>query len=257
MSDWKSHFKLLHFDLERTPALSTVWAPGKQYIYPDSLIGDSEIITWSAKWDHGKMHQGSLLRDGKRKMLRDIHVLMEQADGITTWNGDGFDFKVLNADFIKAGMMPPAPYKSIDLLRTSRSQFGFMCNKLDYVLKTLGHPGKAPHERQMWLDCMGRRGKVKQRTAYQAMLKYNAVDVEALEWLYPKFRPWIKNHPHLILFVAPDGKPHCDRCGSTRLVSNGYRYMTQAYRRWQCKDCGTWNFEFAPKKSPNQLRAGG
>ena len=254
---WHSHFKLLQFDLERIPALGTFWQPGKQYVSADQFIGESEVITWSAKWDGGELHQGSLLRDGKTKMFREVHALMSEADAITTWNGDGFDFKVLNSDFVRAGMFPPAPYKSIDLLRTARSKFGFMSNKLDNVLKYFGHPGKRPHPREMWLECMGLHGKGAQRRAYKEMLAYNAGDVEALEWLYPKFRPWITNHPHLRLYIAPDGKAHCDRCGSTRLRSNGLRATTTTYRRWQCLDCGTWNFEFAPKKLPGQLRAGG
>lgn len=252
---WKSHFKLLHFDLERIPALGTFWEPGKQYVSPSQLIGESEIITWSAKWDGGKLHQGSLLKEGQKSMLRRIHALMSDADGIVTWNGDGFDFKVLNSDFLRNRMFPPAPYKSIDLLRTARSRFGFMSNKLDNVLKVMGHPGKKPHPREMWLDCMGLSGKRKQREAYRQMLEYNAGDVEALEWLYPKFRPWIKNHPHLTLYIDSDGA-HCDVCGSTRLRSNGLRYTTKVTRRWQCLDCGAWNYEAAPKTKPGQLRNG-
>ena len=253
---WRSHFKLLHFDLERVPALGTFWEPGKQYVSPDQLIGESEIITWSAKWDHGALHQGSLLHQGQKQMLLNIHALMEEADAIITWNGDGFDFKVLNSDFLKHRLRPPAPYKSVDLLRTARSRFGFMSNRLDNVLKVLGHPGKLPHPRSMWLECMGLSGKTKQRAAYAKMLKYNAGDVEALEWLYPQFRPWIKNHPHMNLYIPPDGKPHCDACGSTRVRSNGLRRTMTVYRRWLCLDCGTWNFEPAPKTKPGMLRKG-
>ena len=252
---WRTHFKLLHFDLERAPALGTFWEPGKQYVSPDQLLGDSEVITWSAKWHGGKLHQGSRLRDGENKMLCDIHALMEEADAIVTWNGDGFDFKVLNTDFFRRGMFPPAPYKSIDLLRVARNRFGFMSNKLDNVLKSMGHPGKLPHPRSMWLECMGLAGKTKQRAAYKQMLEYNAGDVTALEWLYPQFRPWIKNHPHMRLYIDSKGEAHCDTCGSTHVQSNGLRYTTTTYRRYQCLDCGAWNFEYAPKTAPGQLRS--
>lgn len=229
--------RILLLDLERSPVIATVWGLRDQNISIDQLIGDSEVLTWAAKWHRApRIMDGSLLRDGKRAMLASVHLLMDEADAIVTWNGNGFDLKVLRKEFLLLGYKPPAPIKSIDLLPVSRRQFYFTSHKMDYVAQQLGIGRKMPHEgHQMWLDCMDRKPE-----AFAKMLKYNRHDVVLLEGIYERFMAWIPNHPSR---AAQAGVVCCPNCGSENFVRNGWAY-TQAlkYPRYVCqaKGCGKY-----------------
>ena len=180
---------------------------------------------------------GDLLRDGKRKMLRNVHDLLDETDAVVTWNGNGFDLKILAKEFLLIGLKPPTPFKSIDLLATSRSKFRFTSNKLDFVAKQLGVPCKIQHRgHEMWLDCMARKP-----AAFKEMLTYNRGDIPPLQGIYERFLPWIPGHPNPGLYNHTDGKC-CPRCGHNKLQSRGYERTTRLiYQRFQCRKCGGWS----------------
>src|SRR5690606_10827209 len=70
------------------------------------------------------------------------------------------------------------------------------------------------------------------------MKKYNEMDIELLEKLYLKLRPWHKTHPNLSVMGDAEA---CPKCQSTNRQYRGYIYTnTTVYRRLQCKDCGGW-----------------
>lgn len=185
---------------------------------------------------------GSVLRDGKKKMLRGIHDLLDEADAVVTWNGDGFDLPILNKEFLLVGLKPPAPYKSVDLLQTSRKRFRFTSNKLAFVAKQLGCTPKQDNRgHELWLDCMNRKP-----SAFREMLEYNRGDVVTLAEIYERFIPWIKGHPNHALYseVVDDQCPHC---GSTKLQARGYaRTARLIYQRVQCNGCGAWSRKTKP-----------
>jgi uncharacterized protein YprB with RNaseH-like and TPR domain len=190
-----------------------------------------------AKWgDERDCIAGSLMRDGKRKMLAAMHALLDEADAVVSWNGNGFDLKVLNKEFLVHGFQPPAPYKSIDLLATARKQFRFTSNKLDYVSDQLGLGRKLKHRgHQLWLDCMARK-----REAFDEMLRYNKRDVLLLERVYKRMRPWVKYHPNHSLV---GNKACCPNCGGTKIQQRGQSITAAGvYLRFQCQapKCGKW-----------------
>jgi hypothetical protein len=181
---------------------------------------------------------GDLLRDGKRKMLRGVHDLLDETDAVVTWNGNGFDLKILAKEFLLIGLKPPTPFKSIDLLATSRSKFRFTSNKLDFVAKQLGVPCKIQNRgHEMWLDCMARKP-----AAFKEMRTYNRGDIPPLQGIYERFLPWIPGHPHHALYDG--GKLCCPRCSNDDprgFQSRGHeRTGTLVYKRFQCKKCGGW-----------------
>lgn len=229
--------RILHLDIEMAPSLATVWGLFNQNISIDQLIGDSEVLTWVAKWDgEPGVLTGSLVADGRKRMLKRIHRLIDEADAVVTWNGNGFDLKVLNKDFLLLGLSPPAPAKSIDLLQTSRTRFRFTSNKMDYVARKLGLKGKKKHRgHQLWLDCMNRK-----KSAFAEMMAYNKQDVVILEGIYKRFKPWITNHPHPALYTK-DEAPVCRICGSSAMTKRGKAPTTVGlYQRYQC-ECGAWS----------------
>lgn len=199
-------------------------------------MGNSEVLCWAAKW-HGEdvAYWSSTNLTSKKKMLKEMYDMLEEADAVVTYNGNGFDLKILNKEFALQGWAPPAPYKSIDLLRTVRKQFRFTSNKLDHLAERFGLGRKAQHNgHQMWLDCMAG-----DQEAWDIMEEYNLQDVWLLEALYDRILPWIHNHPTQ---GAYDESLCCSNCGSKNFQWRGWRRTkTRKYRRAQCKDCGTWN----------------
>lgn len=169
---------------------------------------------------------------GTKTMLRRIHRLLAQADTVVTFNGMRFDLPVLNKEFLKHGLNPPAPYKQIDLYRVVRQSFKFESNKLDSLTNVLGLGRKVKHKGfKLWVDCMN-----DDAVAWTKMERYNKQDVLLLEKLYHRVRPWIRQHPQM----TEDGLC-CPKCGSTWANRRGVQLaVTRAYQRYQCKRCGGW-----------------
>ena len=65
---------------------------------------------------------------GKKKMLKEIHAMLDEADVVVTFNGDKFDLKILNQEFLMAGLGPASPYKSVDLYKVVKRKFRFTSN---------------------------------------------------------------------------------------------------------------------------------
>lgn len=227
--------RTLFLDIEISPTLATVWGLFRQNIAINQITGNSETLTWCAKWGGEKeILDGSLMRDGKKRMLRRIHKLLSEADAVVTWNGNSFDLKVLNKEFLLQGFHAPAPFKSVDLLGVARKRFRFTSNKLDYVAQQLGLGSKVKHRgHDLWLECMARK-----REAFDEMLVYNRQDVVLLERIHDRMGSWVIGMPnHSIL--SGHVCPHCE---SERLQRRGYQATaTKRYARFACRDCGKWS----------------
>lgn len=227
--------KILLLDIETAPNLAYVWGTWKQNINPEWIAANGYVLCWTAKWLGKNEVVFKRLHTGKPlALLGPIHKLLSEAHAVIHYNGKKFDVPTLNKEFLTHGMTPPSPYKQIDLLRTMWDTFLFPSNKLDYVSQTLGIGEKIRHKGpQLWIECMA--GK---EEAWREMEDYNKRDVELLEKLYLKLRPWIKSHPNR---GAISGLPVCPTCGSEDFQQDG-THLAQVlkYARYQCSDCGTW-----------------
>lgn len=203
---------------------------------------------------------GDLLRDGKRPMLRRIHGLLNEADVVVTWNGDDFDLKILNKEFLLQRLPPPAPYKSLDIIKTSRGKFRFTSNKLAYVAEQLKVTRKRENRgHELWLDCMARKPK-----AFAEMRRYNRGDLPPLIGIFERFRPWISGFPNVNLYdpkkVHDPERPHCPYCGGARVIKSKNRVSkTRYYRQWQCQapKCGGYFSDTKPQSSGGRRDAVG
>ena len=196
----------------------------------------SYVMCWAAKWlDEDEVHFSSMMETTHRKMIRKAHKLLDEADAVIHYNGTKFDIPTLNKEFLLLGLRPPAPYKEIDLLRTSRSRFKFPSNKLDYVAQALGLGEKVKHiGHELWIRCMN-----KDKAAWDMMKKYNIHDVVLLEKVYEKMLAWIKNHPNQNGYH--DGTV-CPTCGGSNLQKRGVSCnSTYQYQRYVCRDCNSWS----------------
>lgn len=232
--------KTLLLDIETAPNIGHIWGLRDQTISINQLIAASYVLCWSAKWfKQPETMFSSIKRATPQRMLSKVHKLLEQADVVVHYNGTSFDVPTLNKEFLTYGIMPPAPYKQIDLYLTARKQFRFPSNKLEYIARALKIGEKVKHEgHELWVKCMAGDD-----AAWKRMEAYNKGDVNLLEDVYLRMRPWVRNHPNLGVYTDGGGA-QCPSCGSSRLMRRGY-YRTQVnkYIRLCCSDCGSWSRE--------------
>lgn len=245
----KKKSRILVLDIETRPALAYIWRMYDENISLEQLVQPSEIISVGAKWYGAsnvyywdvRYSKGQEINATDRlRMLRKIHLLWSKADAIVTYNGDKFDLPKLAGEFVRAGLEPPPPVASIDVRKTT-SAMGFTSGKLAHVGPLLGCGDKVDTGGfKLWAEYLDGSAE-----AREAMKVYNIQDVELLEAVYDKVRPYIKTHPYV-----GDKAAQCPVCESTRIQHRGVR-RTRTFRitRIHCQDCGAWSA--GPKKKIN------
>lgn len=227
--------RILILDIETKPGLTYFWHTSEKFIRPDYVLKDAETFCFAAKWlGEDDIEFRSEFHDGRETMIERAHALLSEADGVVTYNGARFDIPHLNLEFLRAGMKPPAPTKSIDLLQTIRQKFRFTNNRLQRVSISLGIGQKEEHEGfGLWAKTMAGDAD-----AWERMRSYNIGDVKLTEDLYVWLLPWIEGHPSHAAFHHDE---RCPNCGSDALRADDYYYTkTGTYRRYQCESCGKW-----------------
>ena len=217
-----------------------MWGLWQQDVALNQLMESGYTMCWAAKWYHeDTVAFESLHTTDKRRMLNRIHNYLDEADVVVHYNGKSFDIPTLNREFIENDMLPPSPYREVDLLSTVKSRFRFPSNKLEYVVKALKVGQKVKNSgHELWVRCM--RGDA---AAWKEMEEYNKQDVRLLHNLYEKLRPWVRNHPNIGNYVMEEDRAEirCPSCGSHHMQSRGtYRTTVSLYDRYQCQSCGTW-----------------
>lgn len=232
-----SAMKILAIDIETRPNLGYVWDLWNQNIGLSQLEESVHMMCFAAKWigaeDVTRFWSEHL--HGRKEMVSYAWKLMDEADVIVHYNGKKFDVPHLQREFVQFGHGPTSPFKQIDLLKVVKDNFKFPSNKLQYVAPALGLEDKVSHEGfELWLACMDGDD-----AAWGRMQEYNIQDVELLEQLYFKLRPWIKGHPS---YGAMRGEDVCPTCGSFDLQKRGVQALQSGrYQRFHCGHCGRWS----------------
>ena len=229
--------KILLLDVETSPHRVFAWGLWAQDIHINQIVEPGRTLCWAAKWYKQTKVMFDSVQDGNTKrMLKGIYDLINEADAVVHYNGCKFDMPTLNQEFLKAGFGPPAPYKQIDLLLTTRARFRLPSNKMDYVARHLGLEGKVKTKgMDLWKGCMNGDKK-----SWAEMKVYNVRDLELLEEIYEIMLPWIPSHPNMGLYTDVE-KPVCTNCGSYNVQKRGVEHTkTYSYHRFHCTDCGTW-----------------
>lgn len=228
--------KILLLDIETAPNKVYVWGLWNQNVAISQIDEPGYVLCWAAKWlGHDEIHFDSVFKSSRKKMLKGIHKLLDQADAVIHYNGTKFDIPVLNGEFLTNGLPAPSPYTQIDLYKTVKAKFKFPSNKLDYVAQILKLKKQKIHNKghALWKGCMD-----KDPESWEEMEKYNRGDVEVTEELYGYLKPWIKGHPSWSVYT---GELVCPTCGSSHYHGRGYRYTSAGkYQRYQCQDCTHW-----------------
>jgi hypothetical protein len=233
--------KILLLDIETCPVVAHVWSLWNNDVALNQVQQDWSILSWSAKWLHepaakimyADQRNAKNISDDK-KLLKQIHELMDEADIILGQNSKRFDTKKLNARFIMNGYPPPSKYQQIDTMVMAKKHFAFTSNKLEYLSNNLGVKHKKLKTKKfpghmLWVECM--KGN---KEAFKEMEAYNKQDVLALEDVYKKLAPW-DNMVNLNVY----GDEMTCSCGSKQFQKRGYQYTkTGKYQNYRCSHCG-------------------
>lgn len=235
----KDRPRILLLDLETFPNLSWTW--GK---YDQNVIRFKQqtcLATYAAKWLGGSEVFAKALPDFKgyrpgsyndAKLVKDLWLLINEADIVVTHNGDQFDIKVFQARFIFHGLKPPKPFKTVDTKKAVKRVARFNSNKLDDLCSLLEHEKKIKTDFDLWEGCING-----DPASWALMVKYNKKDILLLEKLYLRLRPWISNHPNFTVV----NRSTCPKCNSRNVTYRGFAItQSRRYRRFQCNDCAGW-----------------
>lgn len=244
--------KILILDIETAPNLAYVWGAWKQNIGQNQWVEKSYIMSIAYKWLNGdEIYYMENRDDNDAELVAEIYSLLDEADVVVAHNGQKFDLPTIIGRGVVHGYSPPSPYYVVDTLLVARKELRLVSNTLANLCEQLGLTEKLSHKQfpgfELWKECL--KGNPE---AWEEMRVYNIQDVESLEELYLRLRPYMRNHPNV---SRPDeeGVVACAKCGSTNIQYRGY-YYTRAglcYRRFVCLDCGGWNRErFSEKDIP-------
>ena len=235
-------YKIAFVDIETAPNLGYTWGKYEQTVL--KFLQERYLLSFAIKWAGSKSILVRGLPDypgfkrnktNDKALATDLHKILNEADLIVAHNGDRFDLRVANARFLVHGLVPPAPYKTVDTLKVARKNFFLNSNKLDDLAQLLGVGAKIETGGiDLWFKCM--QGDP---AAWKKMLAYNKHDVVILEAVYEKLRPWHSTHPNIGI---KQQTTVCPACGCGAVNKRGYTYKV-AYRtqRYQCLGCGHWS----------------
>lgn len=248
--------KILIFDIETAPKISYVWRFFKENVGVDQVLHHGHVMSFAAKWlDEDDIYYHENRGSDDSNIIEAMCGYLDRADIVVAHNGERFDSPQVIGRALVHGLSPPSPYKMVDTCKVARKEFGFPSNSLAYIAKVLGCDEKSDHKKfpgfKLWLECLKGNDE-----AWEEMAAYNIQDVETLEEVYLRMRPYIKNHPNVGVFSEEAEAPTCNKCGSTHLHRRGYAYTNVGkYPRYQCQDCGGWSRGRYTelKKSPNLL----
>ena len=239
--------KILVLDIETQRAIVETFNLFRPFIGIDQVQVPTRVLCFAAKWRGAddvifKSAWNDGDEDSYRRMLQAAWDLLDEADIVVTWNGDRFDVQWFESEFVRLGLGRPAPYKSIDLIKTLKKYFkgGLMSMKLDWSSRMVLKDRKVSHSGvDLWWDI--RHGvRAERRAARKLMREYNEHDVRLTERLFEHYLPYLHTL-NLALYEPNDGELRCTKCAGTDLKKDGVKsFVTTAgvFQMWRCKSCG-------------------
>lgn len=236
--------KILFWDIETKPNLGYCWGKYEQNII--AFKDEGGLLSYAWKWQGEKNAHCKTLKDfggNEKKLLEHLHNNLSQADIIIGHNQDSFDVKKSRGRFVVHGLKPLKHLVSIDTKKVAKKYFFFNSNSLNDLGKILKLGQKVSTGGfQLWLDCMANKSK-----AWVKMAKYNKQDVQLLEQVYNRLKPYITNHPSISLLKG--SKDGCPSCGSMKLQKRGLRATHKSIsQQYQCNKCHAWHLKPISKK---------
>lgn len=231
--------KILIYDIESSPNVGFTWGKWEQNVI--EFLSEWQLLSFAYKW-HGESDKiicysrRNFPDVTEKTLVKKLWEVLNQADVVITHNGISFDNKKSNAKFVEHGLRPIKPAQQIDTKTIAKSNFAFNSNSLDDLGKLLKVGRKIKRmDFSVWLGCMNGDKK-----AFQLMEKYNKQDVQLLENVYLKLRPWATRHPNI---AQIEGKLlACPNCASPDVSRKGLKYASKTvWRQYVCNNCGRYS----------------
>ena len=234
--------RILLVDIETSPILAYVWGRWKQNVHQAQVVNESFILTYSCKWLgeeeilYGYLSPSEVKLENDFRIVNELRDIINSADVLITHNGIQFDFPIINTRCVYHRIAPPSNYRPIDTLRIARNKFRFSSNKLNDLCEYLGLGVKEENGGfDTWVGYLN--GKTE---AIQKMVTYNIKDVELLENLYLRLRPFDNSHPNIQIYQKDINNISCPCCGSEDIQKTDKLFYTNlsAFDAYFCVDCG-------------------
>jgi len=195
-------------------------------------LGDKKAKCINA-WDFPKRWAKDVNDD--YEVIKAAGKILQEATGMVTHYGTGFDLKFLNTRLLFHGLPPIPRMKHLDTCKTARANIFLYSNRLNEVAKFFGLDEKMVNGGWgLWVDVLARK-----KSALKVMTRYCKQDVEVLEQVYEKLKPMSRHIPNFNLLIDDEGKC-CPNCGKQNYKKHGlYKTVTQVYQRYMCKTCFT------------------
>ena len=227
--------KRCYIDIETSLLEARIWRPGKQYVGPECITKEAQIICICYKWAHEKKVHALDWTDDY--MLKKFVAVMNEADEIVAHNGKAFDMKWVAWELLKARIPAFPNYKVIDTLTMMRAKYRAPSNKLDYLCNALfNDPKVETGGRALWENVMDG-----DKAALKKMIAYCKHDVIMLEELHDLIQPYFLPRTNVAILEGKD--PWCcAHCASDRVRLSKTRItpLGTKRRQMQCNECGRY-----------------
>lgn len=227
----------LFLDIETSPNIGIFWRPGYNLtLTPENILKERAIICAAWKWEgESKIHAMAWDSEQSDKALvKKLAAVLAEADEVVAHNGDRFDLRWIRGRALLYGISISPYISTIDTYKVADKYFELNSHKLDYLGKYLGLGGKRDTG---GLDLWKRVVIKNDRDSLSDMVRYNKRDVQLLEQVYEKLRPYFPEKLH-VSGVARE----CPACGGRMIVSK--RRISAAGRKTvqlRCPDCGKFH----------------
>jgi len=234
--------KILFLDIETAPQLSYHWGRWNQNISQKQVVEEGFLLCYAYKWlgDRKKAKVRGLddipVKNEEQVLVEELWDLIDEADIVVGHYVKRFDLPEIFRRFAFYDMKPPSPVRAICTKEQAKKHFRFQSNRLGDLGEFLGLGGKLSHEGfELWRGCLEWDPK-----SWKTMKAYNQRDVDLLEKVYLRLRPYMTTHPNLGAYKHTH-EASCPKCGSENLQARGYA-TTQLgrFQRFVCNDCGGW-----------------
>ena len=235
--------KTIILDIETAPSLGYIWGFWNQNIHDGMILDYGGYIMSCSIKELGATEVIYLENrtTDDTEIVADICSYLDECEFVIAHNGRRFDIPFIKARAVINHIPPPSPFKVIDTLSIAKKEMKFKRNSLDFLAKALDVELRKMTDRKfpgfkLWWECLHDNDE-----AWIEMKAYNIMDVEVLEQVYLRLRPWASNHP-TINTDSISLKQACPKCGSFHIIRSGYYYTTKGkYQRYKCMECTTWS----------------
>lgn len=167
-----------------------------------------------------------------RKLIKELHRVITQADMVVTFYGKGFDLKWMNSKCLEYGLsvLPNSPH--VDLFFVAKTNLNLSRKSLENIGRYL----KLPNKKYRVSGDIWKQARIGNESAIQKVIEHCKADVLMTEKLYYRLRPLIRTHPRVA------GWEPCRNCGSDRLQKRGTAITSTKGKRIRvmCTKCGAW-----------------